>query len=248
MRYRWKVLALLLVIAIVPLLLARVFGLGAVRRLSTVLISQTRENLITQAQSRLQLLVNTYAEVLWRGRERIEMALALQIHHIEKALAEAPAATPAPVWAEAFNHGIGLPPDTTPSGNHMRSIGDQGPLTLLVAPSAQVMHPAADADRGAVAADARRLIRATDGLRDLSVSLSHVVLWQYTGLDNGLLAGYPAHKGRGHGHHRAGQRHAGTAPAHRGDINPNLCFYDLYRPKSPGGAAGRPGVGRQPPP
>ena len=43
MRFRWKLLLLLLAIGLVPMVLMRTFGVGAVRRLSQTLVSQTRE-------------------------------------------------------------------------------------------------------------------------------------------------------------------------------------------------------------
>jgi len=195
MRYRWKVLALLLMIALIPLVLVRVFGLAAVRRLSSLLVAQTSDTLTADAQTRFQLLAEAYSHILWRGRERIEMALALQVNHVEKALS-GPGTTGRPlVWAEAFNHGIDLPQDAAPLTGLKGGVDDPAPWTLLVAPSTQVFAAAPGIEWGAVAHDAGRLLDATAGLKELSEMLGPVVLWQYTVLANGLLAGYPAHSG-----------------------------------------------------
>lgn len=195
MRYRWKVLALLLVIALVPLVLVRVFGLSAVRRLSSLLIAQTSETLTAEAQTRFRLLADAYSQVLWRGRERIEMALALQVNHVENALARPGMAARPLAWAEAINHGTDLPQDAAPLTTLKPGGDDPIPWTLLVAPSTQVFATAPDTERGAVVSDAGRLLEATAGLRDVAAMLGPVALWQYTGMTSGLLAGYPAHSG-----------------------------------------------------
>ena len=84
MRFRWKLLLLLILIGLVPILAMRTFGARAAGRLRDVLVSQTTETLIVNAESRLKLMVDSYAQVLGQSREMFEMALAFQANQLEQ--------------------------------------------------------------------------------------------------------------------------------------------------------------------
>jgi sigma-B regulation protein RsbU (phosphoserine phosphatase) len=174
--------------------MARLFGVSIVRQLAGVLISQTREALTAQAEKRLKLIADAYAMVLWRGREQIEMALGLQVKQIESALASQPPSADIVHWSDTFNHHVDLPPDATPMPP-LDPINESPSLSPMVAFSTQVFHSLSQAERGRLEPGARRLLLATPALKALSQRLGKVVLWQYTCLDSGLLAGYPAHSG-----------------------------------------------------
>ena len=75
MRYRWKLLILLLTISLLPGLFVRMFGIGSVRRLGSALTSKSRENLVQQMENRMQMLVDSYSAVLEGVREQIETGL-----------------------------------------------------------------------------------------------------------------------------------------------------------------------------
>ena len=74
MRFRWKVLILLIVIARVPILAIRSFGVHGLRRLGAELVSQTGGNLVASAQKQLHRVVDSYS-LLVQAKE-VKRALA----------------------------------------------------------------------------------------------------------------------------------------------------------------------------
>jgi hypothetical protein len=59
MRFRWKLLILLIVIALVPVLVMRTFGVHGLRQLGAELVSQSSGNLVVSAQKQLHLVVDS---------------------------------------------------------------------------------------------------------------------------------------------------------------------------------------------
>jgi len=64
MKFRWKLLILLLAISIVPIVCLRTFGIQNVRLMADVLISQVKGKQLDDARHRLQLVVNEYSKVI----------------------------------------------------------------------------------------------------------------------------------------------------------------------------------------
>jgi len=195
MRYRWKILILFLTIALVPIMAFRSIGVRAVNRMGHELATRSRENRIANLQKQIQLLVSSYASVLYAGREKIEMALLFQAREAERCLARKPELPPTIYFAEDFNSGNNLPPDAAPSSFHFRSRPNE-PIDLLnVSYSQQVFKLAPGTDPAAVKADISRLSALTPVYREISRRLQGLVYWQNTSLANGLHSAYPGHNG-----------------------------------------------------
>jgi phosphoserine phosphatase RsbU/P len=196
MRYRWKLLILLLTISILPGLFVRMFGVGSVRRLGSVLTSKSRESLVQHMENRMQMLVASYSAVLEGVREQIETALLFQATEVERALALENAGAPGVVYFSGdFNQGEHLPPDTTISSFHFRLL-PKGQLKLLnVSYAEQVFKVARGVSPDDVAADIARLSELTSVYRDLAVQMKRLVWWQNTTLENGLHTSFPGHNG-----------------------------------------------------
>ncbi len=196
MRYRWKLLILLLTISIVPGLVVRMFGIRSVRNLGAVLTSKSRENLIRHTENRMQVLVESYSAVLAGVRDQIETALLFQTHEVERALASKPVKPSGKIYfADDFNEGRSLPPDATLSSFHFQTL-PKGQLKLLtVSYSTQVFKVARGGDRGDMMPDIARLSQVTPVLRQLSDQMKGLIWWQNTALDNGLFSSFPGHNG-----------------------------------------------------
>ena len=195
MRFRWKLLILLIVIALVPVLVMRTFGVHGLRRLGAELVSQTSQNLVVSAQKQLHLVVDSYSQMLWQGREQFELALLVQAKEVERALAEDPEMTGEVYLAADFTAGRNLPTDLSPSADHFYPNKDAQPAMMTVAYSAQVFALAPGVQRTDVAADLARLSRLTPVYQDLHKRQPGNVIWHYTSLANGLHSAYPAHGG-----------------------------------------------------
>ncbi|MGD9051979.1 MAG: SpoIIE family protein phosphatase [Desulfobacterales bacterium] len=193
MRFRWKLLILLIIIALVPVLVMRTFGVHGLRRLGAELVSQTSENLVVSAQKQLQLVVDSYSQMLWQGREQLELALLVQAKAVERALAQDPEPSGEVHFALDIAAGRNLPADLSPSADHFQHKEDAPPTMMTVAYSAQVFALAPGVRRTDVAADLARLSRLTTVYRDLHERLPGNVIWHYTSLANGLHSAFPAH-------------------------------------------------------
>ena len=195
MRYRWKMLILFLIIAMVPIMVIRTFGVRAVRQMGDELVSRSRENRISALQKQIQLLVTSYASVLNAGLEQIEMALLLQATEVERCLAKKFKPPSKIYFADDFNSGKNLPKDITPSSFHFRSRPGESIDLLNVSYSEQVFKLAPGTNPAQVQEDIVRLSALTPAYREISHRLQGLIYWQNTSLTNGLYSAYPGHNG-----------------------------------------------------
>ncbi|UCF92463.1 MAG: SpoIIE family protein phosphatase [Desulfobacterales bacterium] len=193
MRFRWKLLVVLLIIALVPIMFMRTLGVRSVRRLAEELIARSRANLIDSAEDRLRFLITTYSQMLWQGREQLEMALLLQAREVEELLARNPS-TPLEIYrTHDFQDPLRRPPDLSPSANHFRILGANRVEIMEVAYSTQVFKRVSGVKAEDVAADMARLAAMTPVYQELSKRIRGLVIWHYTVLENGLLSVFPGH-------------------------------------------------------
>ncbi|MFC1814488.1 SpoIIE family protein phosphatase [Thermodesulfobacteriota bacterium] len=193
MRYRWKMLILLMAIAMIPIMAMRTFGVKATRQLANELVSRAQETRINNIQNRMRLLVSSYASVLRAGREQIEMALMLQAWEVERCLAKQVPPPEKVYFAEDFNSGRDLPNDTTLSSVHFRSRPGETFDLLNISYSQQVFKLAPGVTQVEVDEDIARLTTLTPIYKKLSDRLQGRIYWQYTSLANGLHSAYPGH-------------------------------------------------------
>ncbi|MFZ5572317.1 MAG: SpoIIE family protein phosphatase [Thermodesulfobacteriota bacterium] len=78
MKYRWKLLILFVVISFLPILIMRMVGVTVLRSLGRTFVEQAHDYVTRDVESRLKMLLDNYARVLWMGREKVETALELQ--------------------------------------------------------------------------------------------------------------------------------------------------------------------------
>ena len=157
MRYRWKLLILLLIISLLPILGMRTFGVQIVRHIKDIFISQTHDNLIGSAESRLQLIADAYSLVLWKGRAQVEAVLLAQALQTESILGVDVPMPSKVYFAEDFKAGTQLPDDVVPSPFHYRYKRGGHIGSLNVSYGNQVFKMAPGTDGEDVAADLARL-------------------------------------------------------------------------------------------
>lgn len=86
MKFRWKLLILLLVISIIPVVSLRTFGIQNVRLLADALISQVKGKQVDDARHRLQLVIGYYSKTIRTSREQVEMAHFYQTFEVRRIL------------------------------------------------------------------------------------------------------------------------------------------------------------------
>jgi len=195
MRYRWKLLILLLVIAMVPIMVGRTLVVHSLHRLGKTLISRSRENRITTMENRLQLLVDSFSGLLWMRRENMETALMYQAAEVDHRLTQKTAAPSATYFVEDFDKGRNVAGDLIPSSDHFRSLSGDQMDTVGVSYSSQVFKLAAGTEKENVKPDMARLSAMTPVYENLSRRFRGLIMWQYTSLGNGLHTAYPGHGG-----------------------------------------------------
>ena len=193
MRFRWKLMILLTMIALVPIVATRFIGTQGVRVLGDDLVARSRQNLNQKTKGQLKFVVEAYSRLLAQNREALEIALLYQATEIEGLLAQDKSEATHVLFAEDFNANRNLPRDFDTASNYFRIISENEFELFKITHSAQVFNLAPGSDALNVADDVQRLGRLMPVYRDLSRHLKDLILWQYTVLENGLYSAYPGH-------------------------------------------------------
>ena len=195
MRFRWKLLILLIVIAIVPIVAMRTFGARSARSLATQLMAQSKKEVISNTKSRLTLFIDSYSQLLWQKRLQLEMALTFQAEEISRAMASAAPQRSRPLFHDDFLAANRERLDLIRSLDHA-VIGALNPATdALVSYSHQVFFYNPKAGQTMNAEQAGRLSAVTPFLARISDELNGMALWHCTALKNGVVAVFPGHAG-----------------------------------------------------
>ena len=195
MRFRWKLLLLLLTMTLAPLVLMRTFGTRAMRYLGDELVSRISENRTAHMKQQLQFRLESYSKLIQANRRQIEMALFLQAKAVEHAMADEAEKPPAIFFAEDFNTGHNLPADASLSTEYYRIKPDGNIDFLTVSFSRQVFTRPADLPALPPEDDLWRLSALTGVYKEVFDRLNGLVLWHQTGFENGVTGAYPAHNG-----------------------------------------------------
>jgi len=194
MKIRWKLLILLLSIALTPLIVGGVLHRLSTRRLGGRLASGTRQALTRAARVRLKRIVDDYGRMLDRDRKGLELALRVQASQVERRLADEASARAKSYFAEDYDQG-NVPEGTKPSDKHFRAGADGKLAPVPVSYDEQVCFVVAGVDRAAIAGDIARLSTMPEVYRLVHDVRPNVFYWQYTSLESGLHTCYPGHGG-----------------------------------------------------
>ena len=195
MRFRWKLLILIILIAMVPIVAMRTFGVRSARSMATQLISQTRQNVISDTKSRLTLFIDSYSQLLWQKRNQLQMAVAFQAEEISRALLSEVPSSGQPFFEPDFQASNRHRLNLVESGDHSLADDQTQRQDALVSYSHQVFYDNSPADQPMASEDGVRLTAVTPALASLSDRLNGLVLWQCTVLRNGITAVFPGRGG-----------------------------------------------------
>jgi sigma-B regulation protein RsbU (phosphoserine phosphatase) len=185
-RFRWKLLILLVVIAVLPMAAMRTFGVRVTQRFGEEMTAQTRAELNRQTEERLKLLVDGYAEMLNRSRALISTAMTFQVKEIELALS-----------AETPRTGRYRPDDgpaaALPEPPSRPSLAGDSERPAPAPPAAlEVQTPPAAGHREPEAERVLRLFRLSAFYREIAGHLGGQVLWYMAVMEAGPWSTYPA--------------------------------------------------------
>lgn len=194
MRFRTKLLLLLLVIALAPMGGMRLAFVSNVRHVTERIIKETKQSLNHEAEFKMRQDVEGYASLLWAERERLEDAIRYQAWEIERLLAEPPpehAQILLPGNFSETNGGKGVA--LAPSPDHFRQTNDMEIEMINVSWFNQLFLVEPGADPRKAETDEARLSRLTDMYKNLGTPPNKHVLWHITALDSGVMSMYPGH-------------------------------------------------------
>ncbi len=166
MKFRWKLLILLLSVAVIPPLVLRKFGSRHLRILQKKLVSQTRQCREQDAKARLRFVLESYSTMLRAELKQDETLLRIQAMEVERCLAQDPSSLSAGPAYFLKN-----------KKEPLKDTATRQAFTIL-----------AGVKRQAVVADIARLAKMTPMYQKLS---SPVFLRHQTLLTNGLFCIYP---------------------------------------------------------
>jgi sigma-B regulation protein RsbU (phosphoserine phosphatase) len=178
MRFRWKLLILLLTLSIIPIIGLRTFGIHNVRIMSKALIAQVELNQEREVKSRLLMLMEGYSNTLGKIRKEVEMALAFQMFEVKRGILQN---------ILAGEKDVELPSDFVGSAKDDAD-------TLSSDYSKQCFAVPAGAGVENAEVYLTRLAGMIAAHQKISEYLGQLVLWQYIGLESGLYSVYPCNR------------------------------------------------------
>jgi len=189
-----KLLLLLLAISLIPLVIFSVLEFRNTRQLGKNLAERTRVALTNEGRQWLHQWIDEKAAWVNARRSSIEQVLRSQAREVERCLATR-STRPVPVYyTDDFDHVPPSPPGMISSPRHRRfdpvssaftpmSISYQEP-SFYLAPG--VTHKSA-------ASTVALLAPLKEAYRFLNQVDPHLILWQYTALEEGASCSYPGH-------------------------------------------------------
>lgn len=191
MKFRWKMLILLLAISLIPLVITAASYYVSTLQLGNRLAASTHDIMTETAHGFLQNLVDDYGQILNRDRELLEVMLTVQARELTRRLAAPPPPSPVIIRNREYEQGIRLPEGMTLSCKHTRPDASGKQVPTPVSYNQQVYFLVRGTDPKAVADDMARLAPMPGFYRTIYHLRPELILWQYVGLESGLQVNYP---------------------------------------------------------
>ncbi|MBN2559772.1 MAG: SpoIIE family protein phosphatase [Phycisphaerae bacterium] len=195
MSIRWKLLVLLLVIALAPLACVAVVNWRSIQQLGRDLSMLAHRSLVERTADHLQERIRDQAAILQRRRKMLEFTLRAQAREVERHLATSTEDRPRVYFAEDYDRGVNVPPDLAGSGQHFVFVEGSAGRPIPISQAQQVFKLVPGVSRESVRTDIARLAPMADEYRFLRDSNPELIYWQVTGLESGVLTSYPGHGG-----------------------------------------------------
>ena len=183
---RWKFLAVMIAIAIVPLLISAWLEIRSVSRLGEELAAESGRTINERSRQSLQRSLHQLVESLNREASTVELLARLHAEKAIQALSEdlqKPSPPLAVSWAQEFSTEHANDHYSISGSKEVLAINRQSP-SLFVAPNANSED---------VVNDAHRLMQLTSFYTLIDRSHGDLYHWQYIALENGLVATFPGH-------------------------------------------------------
>lgn len=192
---RWKILLAMLLIGITPLMISAWLDVRGISNLGAMLAQQSGQALSDQTRASLEQMADSYARLMEREGQLIELLVRIQAAHAEKLLGDSVPTSRDIYWADEFDGSEeNLALETLPT-KYVRPDAAGKRIPLPVSFVHQSFHSPLPADRALLEPHARRLAGMSTLYREAHRHHGDVVLRQYVALENGMIGTYPGHGG-----------------------------------------------------
>ncbi len=196
MKFRTKLLILLLAITLVPLSLSFLFQRASMLHFGNQLASDTHSLLHDCATSLLHSLVDDYSRILKRDKAMALLTLQSQAQAVEDRLSSPPPEHPQPIFFSADYASLqNQPRDLITTQKHRHPTKEGKLVPIPVSYSQQVIFLAEGEKPQDVAGELKQLSTMPEVYKTLHDIQPDLFLWQYTALKSGIHSSYPGKGG-----------------------------------------------------
>ena len=197
LKLRWKLLILLLIVALVPLIFVRLADVLAMRKLGREAANQSRAQLVRAAESQLRQVLNGYAKTLSREESLLRLLLEDQARAVSRSLDSPIHDTSLPIYYESqFSSPDGPPPPGLAlSDRHLLRDAQGNGQPMRVSYQAHVTRLSPNSDEQLAHKQAIALAGLHEDYRHIYEVFPEAILWQYTSFESGLHLSYPGKGG-----------------------------------------------------
>ena len=196
MRFRTRLLILLLSAALVPLSLSFLSQRTSILHFGKKLAGDTRSLLNDNAFTLLHALVDDYGRILKRDRAMALLTLETQAQAVENRLSLPPPRHPRKIYFSAdFTNPDRQPADLISSRKRLRPTAGGGLVPIPVSYSEQVIFLADGTRPEDIKEQLAKMSSMAETYQRLHTIQPELFLWQYTALESGLHSSYPGKGG-----------------------------------------------------
>ncbi len=196
MKFRTRLLILLLLTALVPLAISSLFQSTSIKHFGKHLATDTHDLLNTSAETLLHTLVNDYGLILKRDKTMALLTLEMQAQAVENRLSSPPTEPASPIYFSAdYASKQRQPQDLieTPKRQRLTAAGEL--ISIPISYSQQVIFLATDNKGDQVRQQLSQISSMPEVYQSLHQIQPDLFLWQYTALESGIHSSYPGKGG-----------------------------------------------------
>ncbi|MDA3903938.1 MAG: SpoIIE family protein phosphatase [Desulfuromusa sp.] len=196
MKFRTRLLILLLTITLLPLSLSFLFQRGSMLHFGNKLASDTHVLLNSSATTLLHTLVDDFGRILKRDKAMGLLALQIQAQAVECRLSSAAPEYPQPIFFSTdYASPQNRPEDLIETEKRQRLTKGGKLIPIPVSYSQQVIFLAQGRKPLEVAEELKQMSSMPDVYKTLHNIQPDLFLWQYTALESGIHSSYPGKGG-----------------------------------------------------
>ena len=195
MNLRWKTFILLLAVSLIPLAVVTLLNHKASRKLSSTVITTTRQGLTETVRREIVSATVNYAQITRGAKSSMEFALQLMADKAGVLLGEPPRGGEPIYMAQDFEHVTTAPLDAHSSEMHRIAGATSTGSKQIISREFPSFYLPEGIDADLVHIDLKQLSGLSPTLKIIGKELGERAYWMYTSLESGVHISYPGHGG-----------------------------------------------------